>query len=154
MNAIAHLEPGKNTFNLPDIFPRLAYENEYEALAYLERVFQMGEIREARTEFEDHMLAWLRVGTGVVMIGRANADVHRIHSPHTIGNTTVQMMVYVRDVDAHYTRLREYVVEWVKTPFDLPWGSRAMLFRDPDGNLIHMFMASRAHSKTRIGAKT
>lgn len=60
----------------------------------------------------------------------------------------------VGNVDAHYTRLREYVVEWVKTPVDLPWGSRAMLFRDPDGNLIHMFMASRAHSKTRIGAKT
>jgi hypothetical protein len=54
MEAIAHLEPGKNTFDLPDIVPRLAYENEYEALAYLERVFQLHEIREARTEFEDH----------------------------------------------------------------------------------------------------
>ncbi len=36
------------------------------------------------------------------MIGRANADVHMIHSPLERGLTTVQMMVNVHDVDAHY----------------------------------------------------
>ena len=48
------------------------------------------------------MLAWLRAGDGVVMIGHANAEVHQIHSPSSLGNTTVQMMVYVHDIDAHY----------------------------------------------------
>ena len=87
---------------LPDIYPRLAYEDERATLDYLVRVFQFEEIREARTETEESVLAWLRTGQGVVMIGHANAEVHRIHSPQTLGNTTVQMMVYVHDVDAHY----------------------------------------------------
>ena len=86
----------------PDIYPRLAYEDERAALDFLTRVFQLTEIREARTETDESMLAWLRVGNGVVMIGHANAEIHRIHSPRTIGNTTVQMMVYVHDIDAHY----------------------------------------------------
>ena len=87
---------------MPDIFPRLAYNDERAALEYLERVFSLSEIREARTDFGDHMLAWLRTGDGVIMIGRANEDVHQISSPQGIGRTTVQMMVYVRDVDSHY----------------------------------------------------
>ena len=65
----------------PDIYPRLAYEDERAALDYLTRVFQLAEIREARTETDESMLAWLRVGDGVVMIGHANAEIHRIHSP-------------------------------------------------------------------------
>ena len=36
---------------MPDIYPRLAYEDERAALEYLVRVFQFGEIREARTDF-------------------------------------------------------------------------------------------------------
>jgi PhnB protein len=137
MEAIAHLEPGKNTFDLPDIVPRLAYENEYEALAYLERVFQLHEIREARTEFEDHMLAWLRVGTGVVMIGRANADVHRIHSPRTIGNTTVQMMVYVQDVDAHYAHAVTERADITMELHDAFYGERRYEATDLEGHRWH-----------------
>src|SRR5262249_28303480 len=52
---------------MPDIYPRLAYEDERAALDYLQRVFQLEEIREARTENEQSLMAWLRVGNGVVM---------------------------------------------------------------------------------------
>jgi PhnB protein len=95
-------EDGSPLLEMPDIYPRLAYEDERAALDYLTRVFQLAEIREARTETEESMLCWLRVGDGVVMIGHANAEVHQIYSPRTVGNTTVQMMVYVHDIDAHY----------------------------------------------------
>jgi uncharacterized glyoxalase superfamily protein PhnB len=47
----------------------------------------------------------------------------------------------VRDVDTHYARLKEYVVDRVQSPKQLPWGNRAMLFRDPDGNLVNIFSA-------------
>ncbi len=93
-------EPSSD-LRMPDIYPRLAYEDERAAVDYLVRVFQLAEIREARTDMGDTLLAWLRVGDGVVMIGHANAEIHRIHSPHSLGNTTVQMMVNVHDVDAH-----------------------------------------------------
>jgi uncharacterized glyoxalase superfamily protein PhnB len=45
----------------------------------------------------------------------------------------------VEDVDAHYVRLKDSVSDWVLTPTMMPWGNRAMLFRDPDGNLINFF---------------
>jgi uncharacterized glyoxalase superfamily protein PhnB len=89
-------------FTTPDIYPRLAYRDELAAVDYLTRVFQFSESREARTEFDGKYLCWMRVGTGVVMIGHANVDVHYIHSPLDAGLTTVMMNVYVHDIDAHY----------------------------------------------------
>ena len=44
---------------MPDIYARLAYEDERAALDYLVRVFQLAEIREARTETDESTLAWL-----------------------------------------------------------------------------------------------
>jgi len=47
----------------------------------------------------------------------------------------------VADVDAEYERLKGLVGDWVLAPSTMPWGNRALLFRDPDGNLINMFAA-------------
>ena len=85
----------------PDVYPRLAYTDELAAIEYLERVFQLKEIPEVRNELGDHVLAWLRIGDGVVMVGRENADVHRILSPAG-GKASVQIMVRVHDIDEHY----------------------------------------------------
>jgi uncharacterized glyoxalase superfamily protein PhnB len=122
---------------LPDIYPRLAYEDEWAALDYLGRVFQLEEIREARMEHGDNMLAWLRVGNGVLMIGHANAEVHRIHSPRTIGNTTVQMMVYVSDVDAHYAHAVSAGADITMEINDAFYGERRYEATDPEGHRWH-----------------
>lgn len=135
---------------MPDIFPRLAYEDERAALDYLVRVFQLEEIREARMEFEDHILAWLRVGDGVIMIGRANADVHRIHSPRTIGNTTVQMMVYVDNVDTHYAHAQGAGADVTMELNDAFYGERRYEATDPEGHRWH-FAERFAHIKARGG---
>jgi uncharacterized glyoxalase superfamily protein PhnB len=123
--------------HLPDIYPRLAYEDERAALDYLGRVFQLAELREARTDLGDTMLAWLRVGSGVVMIGHANAEVHRIHSPRTIGNTTVQMMVYVPDVDAHYAHAVAEGADITMELSDAFYGERRYEATDPEGHRWH-----------------
>jgi PhnB protein len=119
---------------IPDIYPRLAYEDERAALEYLTRVYQLVEIREARTETDVSMLAWLRMGNGVVMIGHANADVHRIHSPGTIGNTTVEMMVYVADVDAHYAHALGEGATITTALGDAFYGERIYEATDPEGH--------------------
>jgi len=49
----------------------------------------------------------------------------------------------VDDVDAEYKRLKKHVSDWVQPPTQQPWGNRAMLFRDPDGNLVNMFATPR-----------
>jgi len=122
---------------MPDVYPRLAYEDERAALEYLTRVFQLQEIREARTETEESMLAWLRSGEGVVMIAHANADVHQIHSPRTIGNTTVQLMVYVRDVDAHYAHAVAQGAVITMPVQDAFYGERRYEATDPEGHRWH-----------------
>jgi uncharacterized glyoxalase superfamily protein PhnB len=45
----------------------------------------------------------------------------------------------VDDVDAEYERLKNLHVDWVLPPTTQPWGSRSMLFRDPEGHLINVF---------------
>lgn len=54
-------------------------------------------------------------------------------------NHTVIIEFRVHDVDAEYERLKPLVSEWVKEPTTMPWGNRAVLFRDPDGNLVNLF---------------
>ena len=43
------------------------------------------------------------------------------------------------DVDAEYHRIDTLGVRWVLKPTDQPWGSRSMLFRDPQGHLVNVF---------------
>jgi len=45
----------------------------------------------------------------------------------------------VEDVDRERARLGPIVRRFVLEPTDQPWGNRAMLFRDPDGNLVNVF---------------
>jgi uncharacterized glyoxalase superfamily protein PhnB len=137
MSAIVPDQDVLQNIQMPDIYPRLAYEDERAAVEYLGRVFQLGEIREARTDFGDHLLAWLRVGTGVVMIGRANADVHRIHSPRSVGNTTVQMMVYVHDVDAHFAHAVAEGADITMPIQDAFYGERRYEATDLEGHRWH-----------------
>ncbi len=122
---------------MPDIYPRLAYNDERAAVEYLQRVFSLPEIREARTDFGDHMLAWLRTGNGVVMIGRANEDVHQISSPQTIGHTTVQMMVYVHDIDSHYAHATAEGANITMPLQDAFYGERRYEATDPEGHRWH-----------------
>lgn len=124
-------------FTTPDIYPRLAYRDELAAVDYLTRVFQFTEIREARTEWESKYLAWMRVGTGIVMIGHANVDVHLIHSPLDAGLTTVIMHVYVHDIDAHYAHA---VAEGANLTMELEdafYGERRYEATDPEGHRWH-----------------
>jgi predicted enzyme related to lactoylglutathione lyase len=45
----------------------------------------------------------------------------------------------VDNVDAEYERLLTNVSDWVMAPKVMPWGARAIVFRDPDGNLVNMY---------------
>jgi uncharacterized glyoxalase superfamily protein PhnB len=121
----------------PDIYPRLAYNDELGAVEYLTRVFQFVENREARMESETSNLCWLRVGTGIVMVGRANAEVHRIHSPSDVGLTTVIMHVYVPDIDAHYAHAVAEGADITMELDDAFYGERRYEATDPEGHRWH-----------------
>jgi uncharacterized glyoxalase superfamily protein PhnB len=54
-------------------------------------------------------------------------------------NRSVILDFEVDNVDAEYERLRQNVSDWVMAPKVMPWGARAIVFRDPDGNLVNMY---------------
>ncbi len=121
----------------PDIYPRLAYNDELAAVEYLTRVFQFVENREARAEFDGNYLCWLRVGTGVVMLGHANVDIHLIHSPLDAGLTTVMLNVYVHDIDAHYAHARAEGANITMELDDAFFGERRYEATDLEGHRWH-----------------
>jgi uncharacterized glyoxalase superfamily protein PhnB len=47
------------------------------------------------------------------------------------------------DADRQYPRIAAMGVEWVTPPRTQPWGSRAMIFRDPEGHLVNVFSRTR-----------
>ena len=54
-------------------------------------------------------------------------------------NRSVILDFEVDNVDAEYERLQANVSDWVMAPKVMPWGARAIVFRDPDGNLVNMY---------------
>ena len=54
-------------------------------------------------------------------------------------NRSVILDFEVDNVDAEYERLQASVSDWVMAPKVMPWGARAIVFRDPDGNLVNMY---------------
>ncbi|MEU9204278.1 VOC family protein [Streptomyces sp. NPDC048332] len=54
-------------------------------------------------------------------------------------NRSVILEFRVDDVDGVYANLTGFVEDFVNEPTTMPWGNRALLFRDPDGNLVNFF---------------
>jgi predicted enzyme related to lactoylglutathione lyase len=66
-------------------------------------------------------------------------------------NRSAILEFVVEDVDAEYERLREHVAEVVTAPTTMPWGNRALLFRDPDGNLVNLFTPVTDEARAKFG---
>jgi uncharacterized glyoxalase superfamily protein PhnB len=121
----------------PSIYPRLAYRDEVAALEFLTRAFGLTERREARMEHPSGALAWLEVGDGVIMIGRAGEDLHGLHSPLDTGHTTFMVMVYVTNIDAHCERAVSEGARIVMGLEDMFWGDRRYEALDPEDHRWH-----------------
>lgn len=58
-------------------------------------------------------------------------------------NRSVILEFRVADADREYNRLQGMVTDWVKPPTTQPWGTRSVYFRDPDGNLVDLFVPAK-----------
>ncbi len=72
-------------------------------------------------------------------------------SAEPAANRTAIVEFIVDDVDAEYERLREQISEVVTEPTTMPWGNRALLFRDPDGNLVNLFTPGTDAARAKFG---
>jgi len=69
------------------------------------------------------------------------------HSPVVTEPSTNRSVILdfeVEDVDRQRARLSGLIKDFVLEPTTQPWGNRALMFRDPDGNLIYMFAPGSA----------
>lgn len=119
---------------VPQIYPRLAYRDPTNAVAWLSRAFGLRERQNARLSAEDGTirLTEMELGTGRVMIGAAG--VHDLESPATLGGRTQMVMAYVDDVDAHCERARQAGASIVMELRDQPWGDRRYEALDVEGH--------------------
>ncbi|MGW7352807.1 VOC family protein [Streptomyces sp. NPDC054784] len=60
-------------------------------------------------------------------------------SSRAADNRSVIVEFLVDDVDRVHANLAGLVTDFVTEPTTMPWGNRALLFRDPDGNLVNFF---------------
>lgn len=72
-------------------------------------------------------------------------------SAEPAANRSAIVEFIVDDVDAEYERLREQLTEVVTEPTTMPWGNRALLFRDPDGNLVNLFTPATEEARAKFG---
>lgn len=67
-------------------------------------------------------------------------------------NRTAILEFMVDDVDAAFARLKNQA-ELVHAPKMLPWGNRAVQFRDPEGTVVSLFTPVTDAAKARFGAR-
>lgn len=72
-------------------------------------------------------------------------------SAEPAANRSAILEFIVDDVDAEYERLRGRLDDVVTEPTTMPWGNRALLFRDPDGNLVNLFTPVTDQARAKFG---
>jgi uncharacterized glyoxalase superfamily protein PhnB len=94
-------------------------------------------------------------GSGLALSSQRSIDLFNAGAANTNANRSLVLDFQVEDVDAERERLQPIIAELVMEPTDQPWGTRSMLFRDPDGTLINFFapVSPLEHRLVAIKAK-
>jgi predicted enzyme related to lactoylglutathione lyase len=93
-----------------------------------------------RATWSTEDFAELRTSSGTLAIGSTRTvPLFAPGSAEPAANRSVIIEFLVDDVDATHQRLTGLVTDFVNEPTTMPWGNRALLFRDPDGNLVNFF---------------
>ncbi|CDP89750.1 MULTISPECIES: VOC family protein [Mycolicibacterium] len=72
-------------------------------------------------------------------------------SAEPAANRSAIIEFIVDDVDAEYERLAGHLDDVVTEPTTMPWGNRALMFRDPDGNLVNLFTPVTDEARAKFG---
>ena len=98
------------------------------------------EVTGVRATWGNEDFAELRTAHGTLAIGSTRTvALFAPGSARPADNHTAIIEFLVDDVDTLYEKLKGVVADFVNVPTTMPWGNRALLLRDPDGNLVNFF---------------
>ena len=93
-----------------------------------------------RADWATEDFAEIRTAHGTLAIGSTRTvPLFAPGAARPADNRTVIIEFLVDDVDRVHQNLAGFVEDFVNEPTTMPWGNRALLFRDPDGNLVNFF---------------
>jgi catechol 2,3-dioxygenase-like lactoylglutathione lyase family enzyme len=100
----------------------------------------------------NELFAEIPTAIGTLAIGSdKTVPLFGVGSAEAAANRSAILEYIVDDVDAEFVRLREHLDEIVTEPTTMPWGNRALLFRDPDGNLVNLFTPVTDEARAKFG---
>lgn len=105
--------------------------------------FYAGLIQQEPTWHRDDYAAFETPGSTLALFTVAGHDEH-IRPGAAVGgkNRSMKIEFEVSDIQSTYERLRgsDETYDWVRhPPADMPWGTRIVVLRDPDGHLVELY---------------
>ncbi|PSL08036.1 putative glyoxalase superfamily protein PhnB [Haloactinopolyspora alba] len=105
-------------------------------------------------QWGDEEFAELRTQHATLAIGSTRTvPIFGAGSAEPAHNRSAILEFLVPDVDAEWNRLKNTLDVVVTEPTTMPWGNRALLFRDPDNNLVNLFAPVTEQARFRFGLK-
>lgn len=100
----------------------------------------------------NELFAEIPTPVGTLAIGSdKTVPLFGVGSAESAANRSAIIEFIVAEVDAEYARLQGQLDEVVTEPTTMPWGNRALLFRDPDGNLVNLFTPVSDDARAKFG---
>ncbi|MDH6678650.1 putative enzyme related to lactoylglutathione lyase [Rhodococcus sp. LBL1] len=104
-----------------------------------------------RASWANEDFAELRTASATLAIaGTRTVPLFAPGSARPADNRSVIIEFLVDDVDRVHQNLTGFVEDFVNEPTTMPWGNRALLFRDPDGNLVNFFTPVTAAAREKF----
>ncbi|MDH6281102.1 VOC family protein [Prescottella agglutinans] len=104
-----------------------------------------------RASWANEDFAELRTASATLAIaGTRTVPLFAPGSARPADNRSVIIEFLVDDVDRVHQNLTGFVEDFVNEPTTMPWGNRALLFRDPDGNLVNFFTPVTADAREKF----
>jgi len=107
----------------------------------------------AEANWANELFAEIPTRAGTLAIGSdKTVPLFGVGCAEPAANRSAIIEFIVDDVDSEYSRLRAHLDEVVTEPTTMPWGNRALLFRDPDGNLVNLFTPVSDDARDKFSA--
>jgi PhnB protein len=128
---------GNNVNPIPEAYrgatPYLSVRDATQAINFYKRAFGALEVLQLRQSDGKVAHAELRIGDAPIMLADEFPDIN-FRSPQSIGGTSVNILIYVNDVDALVIQATAAGAKLIRPVEDQPYGSRVGVLEDPFGH--------------------